>query len=383
MCKWIGCRTLKPNSFNQMPKKYLQLNKASSTMLSLTSLITRTPWLKVLGLCLALGSALAQPQTSVNAPPPSSSSVNPAAVSSQAAQWPAQPVKIIVPFTPGTGMDSIARAVQPKLSERLGQPVIVQNMPGASGNIGAEYVARANADGLTLLMGANTMLMASQMYKSAAYHPLRDFAPVTMAAYGTLMLVSNPKSGIKSINDLVTLSKSKPGFVTFGSPGVGTPHHMAMELFKSEANLFMLHVPYKGSAGFIQDLLSAEVMTGFLPVHIAQSFVNSGQLNALAVGSVKRHPVAPNVPTFIEQGFQNIDLDLWYGFFYPVKTPPALIERMNKELSAVLLTTQVREMLGKSGLDATASSPKELAKIAVRDYEQWGKLIKAKGIVFE
>jgi len=294
-----------------------------------------------------------------------------------------QPIKIIVPFTPGTGYDTIARAIQPKLSERLGQTIIVQNMPGASGNIGTDYVSKANPDGLTLLMGGNTMLVASQIYKNAGYQPLRDFAPVTMAANGTFMLVAHPKLGIKSVRDLIKLAKSKPGFVTYGSPGVGTPHHMAMELFKNDANLFMLHVPYKGTAGYTQDLLSGELMTGFLPVHVAQGFVSSGQLTALAVGSAKRHPVAPNVPTFIEQGFNSIDVDLWYAFFYPVKTPPSLVERMNKELSVVLNSPEIKEILSKAGLDAYVSSPADLGRIAAKDYARWGALIQTKGITFD
>jgi len=292
-------------------------------------------------------------------------------------------IKIVVPFTPGTGHDTIARAVQPKLSERLGQTILVQNMPGASGNIGTEYVSKANPDGLTVLLGGNTMVMASQMYKSVGFQPLRDFAPVSMAAYGTFMLVANPKTGIKSVKDLIALARSRPGYVSYGSPGVGTPHHMAMELFKNETNIFMLHVPYKGTAGYTQDLLSGEVMVGFLPVHVAQGFVNSGQLNALAVGSVKRHPVAPNVPTFVEQGFKSFDVDLWYGFFYPIKTPAPIVERLNKELSLVLNSPEIKEILSKAGLDASTSTPLELGQVATKDYAKWGALIKAKGIVFE
>jgi len=294
-----------------------------------------------------------------------------------------QTMKIVVPFTAGTGMDTIARAIQPKLSELLGQSIIVQNMPGASGNIGADYVAKSNPDGLTILMGANTMLMASQMYKNANYQPLRDFAPISMAAYGTLMLVAHPKSGIKSINDLVALSKSKPGYVTFGSPGIGTPHHMAMELFKNEASLSLLHVPYKGTAGYMQDLLSGEVMTGFLPVHVAQSFVQSGQLTALAVGSLKRHPIAPNVPTLVEQGFKNIDLDLWYAFFFPVKTPSAIVQKLNKDLVQIINSNEIKEIFGKAGLEASSSTPFELGKIAARDYAKWGTLISTKGLSLE
>jgi len=293
------------------------------------------------------------------------------------------PIKIIVPFTPGTGMDTIARTVQAQLAEKMGQTVVVQNMPGASGNIGADFVAKAVPDGNTILMGANTMLIASQLYKNASFNPTKDFAPVSMSAYGTLMMVANPKTGIKSVKDLVTLSQAKPGFVSFGSPGVGTPHHMAMELFKLETKAFMLHVPYRGTAGYTQDLLAGELMVGFLPVHVAQGFVKSGKLNALAVGSTKRHPVAADVPTFQELGYKEIDVDLWYAFFVPAKTPAATVNKLNTEFASILQQPQVKEILGKAGLDASASTPEELGAIVAKDYPRWGRVIQLKGIVAE
>ena len=292
-------------------------------------------------------------------------------------------LKIIVPFTPGTGMDTIARTVQPMLSEHMGQPVVVQNMPGASGNIGADFVAKSAPDGNTVLMGANTMLIASQLYKNVPFNPTKDFAPVSMSAYGTLMLVANPKTGIKTVQDLIKLSRAKPGDISFGSPGVGTPHHMAMELFKLETNTFMLHVPYRGTAGYTQDLLAGELMVGFLPVHIAQGFVKSGKLNALAVGSLKRHPVAPDVPTFAELGYKNIDVDLWYAFFVPSKTPAPLVAKLNAELTRILQQPAIKEIFSKSGLDASTSTPEELGAVVARDYPRWGRVIQLKGIVAE
>ena len=296
------------------------------------------------------------------------------------ASYPNQTIKIIVPFTPGTGMDTIARVVAPRLSERLGQPVVVQNQPGASGNIGADTVAKSPADGYTVLMGANTMLMASQMYKNASFDPVKDFAPVSMAAYGSLMLVANPKTGIKSLAELIKEAKAKPGAISFGSPGVGTPHHMAMELFKLESSTFMLHVPYRGSAGYTQDLLGGELNVGFLPVHIAQGMVKSGRLNALAVGSPKRHPVAPDVPTFDEVGVKRIDVDLWYAFFVPSKTPAPVIARLNTEMAAILRQAEVKDILGKAGMDASASTPAELTAIVAKDYPRWGSVIRTKQI---
>ena len=297
--------------------------------------------------------------------------------------WPQQPIKLIVPFTAGTGMDTIARAVGPKLAERLGQPVVVSNVPGASGNIGADAVAKANADGYTLLMGANTMLMAAQLYKAVPFDPVKDFAPVSMAAYGTLMLVANPKTNIKTLADLLAQARAKPGSINYGSPGIGTPHHMAMELFKSQAKLFMLHVPYRGTAGYTQDLLSGEINVGFLPVHIAQGFVATGKLNALAVGSAKRHPVAPTVATMEELGQKGVEVDMWYAFFSPGKTPAPIVTRLNTEISAILKQSDVQGLLGRAGLDASGSTADELGAVVRKDYPRWGNVIRANGITAE
>jgi tripartite-type tricarboxylate transporter receptor subunit TctC len=306
-----------------------------------------------------------------------------AALVAHAQTWPSQPIKIIVPFTAGTGMDTIARAVAPKLSEKLGQPVIVQNMAGASGNIGADVVAKANPDGNTLLMGANTMLMASQLYKNVPFNPSKDFSPVSLAAWGTLMLVSNPKTGIKTVNDLVAQAKAKPGYINFGSPGIGTPHHMAMELFKVKTNLFMLHVPYRGTAGYTQDILSGEINVGFLPVHIAQGFVNAGKLNALAVGSPKRHPIAPNVATFGELGIKDVEVDLWYAFFTPSKTAAPVVNRLNSDIAAILKLPEITDLLKRAGMDAASSTTDELTQLVNKDYPRWGEVIRRNGITAE
>lgn len=305
------------------------------------------------------------------------------AASAAAQTWPAQSIKIIVPFTPGTGMDTIARTVAPHLGQRLGQPVVVQNVPGASGNIGADQAAKAHPDGYTVLMGANTMLIASQLYKNVPFDPVKDFAPVSMAAWGTLMLVANPKTGFKTMQDLVAQAKAKPGSINFGSPGVGTPHHMAMELFKARTGLFMLHVPYRGSAGYTQDLLSGEINVGFLPVHVAQGFVASGRLNALAVGGAKRHPVAPEVPSLAELGITGAEVDMWYAFFVPTKTAAPVVSRLNSEIVTIMALPEVRDVLGKAGLDAASSSAEELASVVKKDHPRWGDVIRRNGIKAE
>ena len=232
-------------------------------------------------------------------------------------------------------------------------------------------------------MGANTMLMASQMYKNVPFNPVKDFAPISMAAYGTLMLVAHPKTGIKSMAELIAQAKARPGSISFGSPGVGTPHHMAMELFKVQAGLFMLHVPYRGSAGYTQDLLSGELNVGFLPVHIAQGFVRDGKLTALAVGSAKRHPVSPGVATFEEQGVKGVEVDLWYAFYAPARTPSAVVGRLNTEIASIIRSNEVKDLLGRAGMDASASTPDELALITQKDYPRWGAVIKRNGISAE
>jgi tripartite-type tricarboxylate transporter receptor subunit TctC len=297
--------------------------------------------------------------------------------------YPVQPIRIVVPFTPGTGMDTIARTMQPELSKRLGQPVVVENKPGASGNIGADQVAKSAADGYTVLMGANTMLMASQLYRKVPFNPTLDFQPVSMAAWGTLMLVANPKTGIKSMQELLATAKAKPGRISYGSPGIGTPHHMAMELFKSQANVFMLHVPYKGTAGYVQDLLAGELNVGFLPVHVAQGFVRDGKLTALAVGSPQRHPVAPTVATIAELGLKGTNVDMWYAFFVPAKTPATVVNRLHDEMAAVLQLPEVKSVLSKAGLDASASTPAQLNEVVQKDYVRWGAVIKRNGITAE
>lgn len=298
-------------------------------------------------------------------------------------QYPSQTIKIIVPYTSGTGMDIVSRVIAPKLSERVGQPVVVQNIPGASGNIGTDLAAKAAPDGYTILMGPNTMTMASQMYKNVSYDPAKDFSPVILAAYGSFMLVSSKKSNITSVEDLVKRAKANPGSINYGSPGVGTPHHLAMELFKLESNTFMVHVPYRGTSGYTQDLVSGQIDIGFLPVHAGRSMVNSGRLTALAVGSKKRHPIAPDVPTFDEAGIKRVDVDLWYAFFVPSKTPQSIVTLLNTEIAAILRQSEIKETLSKAGMDTVTSTPAELSSIVVKDYARWGNVIRTKQISAE
>ena len=300
-----------------------------------------------------------------------------------AQSYPFQPIKVIVPYTPGTGMDTIARVTGTKLAARLGQPVVVENRPGASGNIGAAMVAKAPADGHTLMVSANTMLMAASIYKSVPYDVVQDFTPITMAAYGTMALVASTSSGIDSIPALVQRAKANPGKMTYGSPGVGTPHHLAMELFKDVTGTEILHVPYNGTAGAVTDLLAGQIDLMFFPVHTAAPQVKAGKLKALAVGSARRHPAAPDVPTLREVGVPNVEVEAWYAFFAPKGLPPQILDRLNSELRTILAEPDVRDTLNKSGLDISSSTPAELRTIVEQDFPRWAAVIRKNNITME
>ena len=297
--------------------------------------------------------------------------------------WPAQPIRFVVPYTPGTGMDMIARTVGPRLSERLGQPVVVENKPGASGNIGAEAVARSAPDGYTVMVTANTMLIAANLYRNVPYNPLTDFAPISLAAWGTLMLTANPKTNINSVAELIARAKANPGKLTYASPGIGTPHHMSMELFKDLTGTDLLHVPYKGSAGALTDLLSGEVSVGFVPIHVAMPHIKAGRLKALAVGSARRHPAAPDLPTLQELGVKGAEVDMWYAFLAPKGTPAPVVARLDAELRSILSLPEVKAGFDKQGMEAASSTPEELNSLMQRDNARWAAVIKKNNITAE
>ncbi len=297
--------------------------------------------------------------------------------SALAQTYPTQPIKFIVPFTPGTGMDIIARQVGPRLTERLGQPVLVENRPGASGNIGAEAVARSAPDGHTIMVGANTLVIAAHLYKSVPFDPLKDFSPVTLAATTTLVLVVNPGTNIGSVSELIARAKAEPGKLTYGSPGIATPHHMAMELFQDLTGTSLLHVPYKGSAGAVTDLVSGQINVMFLPIHQVLQFGQAGRLKMLASGGLKRHPSAPGLPTLVELGIKGAEAaDIWYAFYAPKGVPDSVIAKLNSELRSILALPDVRAVLAKAGLDVTSSTPQEMYALMQRDYKRWGEIVR-------
>ncbi|SNT12894.1 Tripartite-type tricarboxylate transporter, receptor component TctC [Noviherbaspirillum humi] len=290
--------------------------------------------------------------------------------------YPAKPITIIVPFTPGTGIDVLARAIGPKLSQRLGQPVIVDNRPGASGNIGSGFVANAAPDGYTLLMTVNTLVMNATLYKSVPYDPVKSFVPIAPTAVGALTFAVNPDFPAKTLKEAIKQIKDHPGKFSYSSPGNGTPQHLAMELFKLNTGTDLLHVPYKGSAGAITDLIGGQVQAMILPVHSALTHAKSGKLRMLAVAQDKRVPSAPDVPTFAEQGVQNSNVDLWYGLMAPAGTPADIVNRLNGEINQILAMPEMRETLDKQGMVPTPGKPEVLGNLVKQDYVRWADVIK-------
>jgi tripartite-type tricarboxylate transporter receptor subunit TctC len=297
--------------------------------------------------------------------------------------WPEQPLHMVVPFTPGTGPDMIGRFVAEKLNPRLGQPVVVDNVAGASGNIGSQQVARAKPDGLTLMSSVNTLVMNASLYKNLPYDPIADFAPISLTAWGALVLVANPSQKPATLAELVTAAKAAPRTLSYGSPGVGTPHHLSMALVEAMTGIEMLHVPYRGTAGAVQDLLSGQIGYMFLPVHVSAQHIRAGKLKAIAAGSPKRLPQLPDVPTLIEQGLVGADVDMWYGLFAPKGTPAEIVARLNKEVAAILDASDAKQVFEAQGLLPATSTPEELGKILVRDKERWADVVAKRGIVAE
>ena len=293
------------------------------------------------------------------------------------------PIKLIVPFTPGTGIDLIARTVGPKLSQRLGRPVVVENRVGASGNIGTEAVVKSAPDGQTLLVSVNTLVMNRSLYAGLSFDPVKDLAPVILTSWGQLLFVTHTKSNFKTAAELVAHAKSNPGRINYASPGVGTPHHLSMELFKSTAQVFLTHIPYRGTAPAVTDLLGGQVDAMFLPIHVALPQIKAGRLVALGIGSDQRHPLLPNVPTLSEAKAGKVNVDMWYGIFAPKNTPNELVQAFNKELKTILASEDIQNAFQPQGMDPANSTPEEFGKLVERDANRWAELIKTQNIKAE
>jgi tripartite-type tricarboxylate transporter receptor subunit TctC len=303
-----------------------------------------------------------------------------AATTARAETWPEKPVHIIVAFTPGSATDVMARSVSNELSARLGQPVIIENRPGAGGTIAAAQVAKATPDGYTLLVNSSGHTVNPWIYEKLPYDTAKDLMGVTLLARQPNVLVVSPERGWKTVDDLVKQARAQPGKMAFASAGVGSATHMNGEKFKVAAKIDVLHVPYKGTPEALNDVMGGRVDYFFSPVVSALSIVREGRLQALAVGSPQRASVLPNVPTTEEAGYKGSAYNYWAGVLAPAHTPQAAIERLNKELIAVLALPEVKERLAKVGADPSPTTPREFDELIVRELVENGELVKAAGI---
>jgi tripartite-type tricarboxylate transporter receptor subunit TctC len=306
-----------------------------------------------------------------------------ALVPAQAQRLSDRTIFIVVPFTPGTGIDVLARLIGEELRQRWNQPVVVENKPGASGNIGTQSAARAEPDGHTVMMTVNTFVMNASLFKSLPYDPVRSFEPIAEVATGALALAVHPSVPAKSVLELIAAAKAAPGRIDYASPGRGTPQHLAMELFKLTAGVDLKHVPYTGSAGAVKDLVGGHVKAMFIPVHTVLPLAHDGQVRVLAIGSEHRSGLAPNVPTLAEEGVAGFGVDLWYGLLAPAGTPKEIVARYNAAVHEILSTPKVKEALEKQGLVAVGGPPERLGELVRRDLARWAKVVKDAGITAE
>ena len=294
--------------------------------------------------------------------------------------FPARPITVVVPYPPGSSSDLIPRAMAPHMSQSLGVPVIVENRPGAGGNVGAALVAKGDASGHTVLMAPSAILATNQwLYKQLGYDPQKDFTPLINAATTPNMWVAHPDAPVKTIADVIAQAKAKPGSLAFASGGNGTTSHLCGELLKTAAKVDMLHVPYKGPAPALQDVLAGRVQLMCDNFSNVISHVRSGRLKAVALTALQRQPQAAEVPTADESGLPGFEIGVWYGFAVPSATPRKVVGRLNAEMAKALRTPQVKERLEQLGLAIVADSPEEFARFVAGESEKMRKLVQASG----
>jgi tripartite-type tricarboxylate transporter receptor subunit TctC len=297
-----------------------------------------------------------------------------------AAQTAGRTITIVVPFTPGTGPDILARTIGEEIQRRWNQPVVVDNKPGASGNIGTQIVARAAPDGHTLLMTSNPFTANISLLKDVPYDPVKSFTPIVMPGYGVLALAVHPSLPVTTTKEFIGYAKARPGEIDYGSPGIGTPHHLAMELFKLTAKIDLRHIPYRGSAGAVTDLLGGHVKAGFMAVHLALPLVQGNQIRLLGVAGITRANVAPDLPTLDAQGISGFDVNLWYGLLAPAGTPRETIMRYNTVVNEILRQPEIVEALAKQGLTVAGGDPEEFRRFILADGAKWRQVVKEAGI---
>jgi tripartite-type tricarboxylate transporter receptor subunit TctC len=299
-----------------------------------------------------------------------------AASAAERGDYPNRPIRMLVGFAPGGGTDTTARAMANKLTERLGQQVIIDNRPGAAGNIATDIAARSNPDGYTILMGTIAALSINpSLYAKLPFDPVKDLQPITRAVDSTNILVVHPSVQVASVKDLVALAKSKP--LNGGSSGVGGAGHLALELFNLQAGTKITHVPYKGGGPAMVDLVAGNINLIFATAASAMPHIKSGRIKPLAVTTAKRSGLVPDLPTIAEAGLKDFEANNWYGILAPAKTPRPIVDRLNKEIVAVLNSPDIKAFLFKQGLDVAPSTPEAFAAYIRSEKAKWEKVIKA------
>jgi tripartite-type tricarboxylate transporter receptor subunit TctC len=294
--------------------------------------------------------------------------------------WPAKPIKWIVPFAPGGTTDILARTIGEKLSVALGQPVIIENKPGAGGGLGADFTAKAAPDGYTIMGGTiSTHAINASLYKTLPYDPVKDFVPITLIARVPNMLVVNPEIPAKNVAELIALLKANPGKYSFASSGNGTSQHLSGELFKSMAGVDMQHIPYKGSPPALQDVVAGQVAMTFDNITTAWPLAKAGKLRALAVTTAKRSSIAPDVPTLAESGLAGYEVGSWQGVFAPAGTPPAIVQRLNTEIVKIINMPEVKEKLIGLGAEPVGNTSEEFGVLVKTEGVKWAEVVKKSG----
>ena len=292
--------------------------------------------------------------------------------------WPTRPIRFIVPFAPGGGGDVVGRIIGQRMSEQLGKPLVIDNRAGGGGTLGCELAAKAAPDGYTLLLGnVGPIAVGPALYPKLAYDPVRDFAPVTMIASFPNLLVANPGLPFKTVPELVAYAKSRPGTLNFASAGAGTSTHLAGELFKSVAGIDVVHVPYKGGAAAMTDIIAGQVAYYFGTMPSSMPLAKAGKLRALAVTSLTRSPAAPEVPTIAESGYPKFETAAWYGLMFPTGTPREIVARTNAATMVVLALPDIRERLVHEGSEPLGSTPAQFGAYIKAEIAKWSAVVKA------
>jgi len=299
------------------------------------------------------------------------------AIAAAAQEYPTKPIKLVVPFPPGGGTDILARVLAQHLSKALGQPFFVENKAGAGNMIGIEFVAHAAADGYTVLLVPSTLVLNSVLYKKVPYDPVRDFAPVTLAATAPNVLVVNPALPAKSLAELIALARAKPGALSYGTPGIGTSPHLSMELLKSMAGIDLQHVPYRGTAAAVTDVIGGQIAVTFANALTAKPQVDAGRVRALAVSGPKRIEALPAVPPVAEAGVPGYEAMQWYGVVVPTGAPAPVIARLNVEAVKALQSDEMKEKLALDGAQPVGSTPAEFAALIRSELEKWTRVARA------